>query len=141
MKEILKEYNQIIGAIEGAYHEAARRLGLSDSELKILYLLYMYPEGCKQSVLYRESGLTKSTVNSSLKKMEQKGILQIVSTNGRLTWVHPTEDGNRLIQNTLSRVIEIEKEIYHSWSKEELALFMRLNRDYANQLNEKVQEL
>lgn len=141
MKVAFKEYNEIMGMIESAYHEAALKLGLSDSEMGILYVLNTYPEGCNQSVLYKEAGLTKSTANSALKKMEKDGILCITPGEGRNTWVFATDKGKKRMKNTVSKVIEIENEIYAAWSPKEQEQFMRLNRDFANKLRVKINEL
>lgn len=127
-----------MGRIENAYHEAALKMKMSDSEMDILYVLYSYPEGCNQSVLYKQSCLTRSTVNTALKKMEGKGVLSILPGEGRNTRVVATDSGRELIENTVCRVIAIENEIYDSWSREEQEIFMRINRDYAQKLSERV---
>lgn len=138
MRVAFKEYNEILGIIKGAYHEAAVKTGLSDSELDMFYVLSAYPEGCNQSVLYHESGHTKSTINSALKKMEKKGYLQIRQGQGRNTRVSVTEEGHRLMEQTAYPVIALENEIYDSWTKEEQELFVRMNRDYAEKFAAKV---
>lgn len=138
MRVAFKEYNEILGTIKGAYHEAAVKAGLSDSELDMFYVLSAYPDGCNQSVLYHESGHTKSTINSALKKMEKKGYLQIKQGQGRNTRVSVTKEGRRLMEETAYPVIEMENEIFDSWTKQEQELFVRLNRDYAGKFAAKV---
>lgn len=141
MNVVLKEYNEIIGAIESAYHDAAVKLGLSDSERNILYILQVYPEGCNQSVFYKESGLTKSTVNSAIKKMEKNGLIRIRPAAGRNTWVSPTDAGKVLMKQTVCKIIEIENEIFNSWTLEEQEMLIRLNRDYVEKFAKKIEEL
>ena len=98
------EYNAIESLIGCAYHEAALKMHLADSELCILYTLHTHGPGCLQSTLYKETGLTKTTVNSALEKLE------------------------------------LENRIYASWTPEEQALFLRLNRDFAEKLTALVRE-
>ena len=45
------------------------------------------------------------------------------------------------MENTVYRMIEIENEIYNAWTSQEQELFMRLNRDFAEKLKERVGEL
>ena len=45
LKVEMKEINSIVGAVNGIYREAARKLGVSDSELNILYMIYDQGEG------------------------------------------------------------------------------------------------
>ena len=68
MKIDFKEFNEILGRIDNGYHEAALKLGLSDSELDILYVLAAHDHMCLQSTLYKETWMTRSTVNSAIKK-------------------------------------------------------------------------
>ena len=112
MRIALKEYNEIMGMICGAYHEAALRLHLSDSEMDILYVICSHEPGCYQKVLYQENGVTKSTVNSAVKKLEQEGILCLKPGEGRNTCVFLTEKGQQLAESTVYKVIQMENEIF-----------------------------
>ncbi len=87
------EYSAIESLIGCAYHEAALKMHLADSELCILYTLHTHGPGCLQSTLYKETGLTKTTVNSALKKLEKGGTLYLTPGPGRNTRVYLTESG------------------------------------------------
>ena len=77
MESRFKEWVYIEGLMQSAYHESALKMNLSDSEFWILYVFNFHQEGCNQSVLYKEACLTKSTVNSAIRKMEQKDLLYL----------------------------------------------------------------
>ena len=141
MRIALKEYNEIMGLIGGAYHEAALRMHMSDSELNILYVICSHEPGCYQKALYQENGMTKSTVNSAVKKLEQEGILCLKPGEGRNTRVFLTGKGQQLAEGTVYKVIQMENEIFDSWSPEERETFLRLNRDFLERLEQKVREL
>ena len=141
MRVAFKEYNEIMGRTKSAYHEAALKMHLSDSEMDILYILSAYPEGCNQSTIYKESCMTRSTANSALKKMEKNGFLWIEPGDGRNTRVFPTPSGKKLMEQAAWQVIGIENEIYDEWTEEEQKLFIRLNREFADKLKEKVDRL
>ena len=134
------EYNAIESLIGCAYHEAALKMQLADSELCILYTLHTHGPGCLQSTLYKETGLTKTTVNSAIKKLEKGGTLYLTPGPGRNTRVYLTESGARLARDTAGRLMELENRIYASWTPEEQALFLRLNRDFAEKLAALVRE-
>lgn len=141
MKIALKEYNEIINTICNLYHEAAVKLGLSDSEMDILYGLCSHGQGCYQSTLYKETGMTKSTINSAIKKMERDEILYLTPGPGRNTCVYLTEKGQKLAERTVYKVFEIENAVYEGWSEEEKQIFLRLNRNYAETLEQMVKKL
>ena len=129
-----RQFNQIDGQIGRAYHEAAVKMGLSDSVFWILYTLVTYGPGCPQTALVWYTGLSKTTVNSALKKLERDGLVSLAPGKGRSTVVHFTEAGLTLSQNTVGKLIQQENRIYEALSPEDLALFLRLNREYADQL-------
>lgn len=110
------EYNAIESLIGCAYHEAALKMHLADSELCILYTLHTHGPGCLQSTLYKETGLTKTTVNSALKKLEKGGTLYLTPGPGRNTRVYLTESGAQLARDTAGRLMELENRIYASWT-------------------------
>ncbi len=68
-----QELNHIQWQIDNAYHEAAVKMGLSDSEMWILYILSASGNSCLQSVMRKETCMIKTTVNSSLKSRERGG--------------------------------------------------------------------
>ena len=74
MKNMFQQINQLARQIGGIYHEAALKMGFSDSELWILYALSVSTAGCRQTELCQSTGMTKTTVNSALKKMEEAGV-------------------------------------------------------------------
>lgn len=141
MKSAFEEWPYIEGMMQSAYHEAALKMKLSDSEFSILYVFNAHQEGCNQSVLYKEACMTKSTVNSAIRKMEQKNLLYLTPGEGRNTMVFLTEKGHKLMEDTVYKVIQIENTIYDTRTPEEQELFMKLNRDFAEKLRDKIKEL
>lgn len=136
-----RQLNYSASRVANAYHDAARRLGLSDSELDILYTLCTHAPGCCQSAIYKETGATRSTINSAIRKMEKAELLYLTPGQGRNTRVYLTEKGQTLAETTIRRLIALEKAIYESWTAEEQQTFLRLNRDYAEKLTEMVKAL
>lgn len=141
MRMAFREYVELTGMIESVYHEAALKLNLTDSEMDVLYVLCAHEPGCYQSILCKETGRTKSTINSTVKKMEREGIVYLTPGEGRNTCVFLTEQGKQLMEHTVYKIIDMENEIYESWTQEEQQLFLQLNRDYVEKLGEMVKEL
>ena len=69
---IYKEYNII-------YHDAAMRLGLSNSEFDTLYAICELGDGCKQSDICRTTFIPKQTVNSAIRSLQKKEYLTLAS--------------------------------------------------------------
>lgn len=71
MTDILFELNQYSGGIGGIYHDYAVKVGISGSMLDILYVLNGEDGSCYQSLFYKQTGLSRSTINSCLKKWKK----------------------------------------------------------------------
>ena len=60
---------------------------------------------------------------------------------GRKKKVHLTEKGRRLAKDTVYRVIEIENEIFASWSDEEKRIYIELTQRYVEVFKEKIKNM
>ncbi|MDO4621127.1 MAG: MarR family transcriptional regulator [Lachnospiraceae bacterium] len=136
----LNEINNIAGTVDSLYHEAALKIGLSDREMDMLYVISIYGNGCQQSFLYKETGLKKSTVNTSLHRLMKEGVLYLEDGDGRNKKVFLTENGMEYLKR-VEKLMNIEREIYESWTDEERDLYMDLSRRFVKQLEAKMQEL
>ena len=141
MKSAFQEFNRIDGQIQRSYHEAAVKMGLPDSEFWILYALVTNEPKLPQAELTFVTGISKTTINSALKKMEREGLLELTPGSGRNICVSLTPAGNQLAEKTVCRLVALENRVYESWSPEEQAMLIQLNRDYAGKLAAMVKEL
>ena len=85
--------------------------------------------------------MTKSTINSAIKKMERDEILYLTPGPGRNTCVYLTEKGQKLAERTVYKVFEIENAVYESWSEEEQQTLLRLTRDCAEKMEQMIKKL
>ena len=141
MKSAFQEFNRIDGQIQRSYHEAAVKMRLPDSEFWILYVLATNGPEMLQTELTAITGVSKTTINSALKKMERKGLLELTPGGGRNTCVRLTDAGNQLSEQTVCQLVALEDRIYESWSPEEQAMLIQLNRDYSEKLAAMIGEL
>ena len=144
MKKLLRpemmKINSLIGEIDAVYHEAAVKLGISDSAMVILYLLSANGGVCAVSKLGK-FGLSKQTANSALRKLETEGVITLESAGGLRKNARLTENGKKLAKKTALRVIKIENEIFDSWNEDEINKYLELNQKYLDLLREKVKKI
>lgn len=137
----MKEFNIINGAINGYYHEAALKLGISDAEMNVLYVLSYEGSGCYQSLLYKNTGMTRSTVNTIIRRFEKEELLYLKSGKGRNTCVFLTEKGEKYLKDTVQKIVDIENRIFKGWPEEDRAEFLRLNQKYADELKDEIDQM
>lgn len=139
MNEQLKRFNLLVSEIDTVYHDAALKLGMSDSTMLVLYTLCTCDGECMLGDI--TSGASKQTINSALRKLEAEGIVYLEVFKGRKKRVYLTKKGRQLAGKTVLKVIEAENEIFASWSEEEKSIYIDLTQRYLADFKEKVKEL
>lgn len=137
----LKRQNYLISEIENTYHEMSLKLGISDSAMVILYAVCDSKGCCPLQEICRRSGVSKQTLNSALRKLEQEDIVYMESAGSRTKNVCLTPKGRQLANVTAVRMIEAENAIFASWTKEEVETYLSLTEKFLTALREKVKEL
>lgn len=135
----MKHFNLLVSEIDAAYHDVALKFGLSDSAMLILYTICWYDGECLLSDI--TSGASKQTINSALRKLEADHIVHLEVFKGRKKKVCLTDNGYKLVKNTVLRLIEIENAIFDFWSDEEKNTYINLTQRYLATFKEKTREL
>lgn len=89
----LKEFDSLYKMIDDVYHEIALSMHLTDSAFLILYCLLELGDGCSQKDICKLYSISKQTVNSSVKSLEDKGVLIRKAGVGRDIHLFFTEFG------------------------------------------------
>lgn len=137
----LKRFSCLTAEIDAVYHDAALRLGLSDSALMILYTVCTYGESCLLHDITRLSGVSKQTIHSALHKLADEGVVYLEPVSGRKKRVCLTETGKAFAEQTVLQVIEIENKIFGGWTEAEREMYIGLTQRYLSAFREKVKEL
>lgn len=127
--------------IDSLYHQAAVKLGVSDSVLFILYILYVNQEKCMLSAIYKQSGISKQTINSAIRKLENEEILYLEKHSGKSKMVCLTEKGKSYANQTAARLFEAECNAFCDWSEAELKDYLALMEKHNTSLRQQIQNL
>ena len=139
--EKLQRINRLISETDGLYHQASLKIGLSDSASRILYALYTAGGSCPLSDIYKDAGISKQTVNSALRKLEEEGTVRLEQHHGKAKLVFLTEQGRGKANQTVSRLVDAEIGAFESWSEEEIDTYMALTNKYLETFREQVRKL
>lgn len=139
----MKRFNHLLSEIDAAYHEISLKLGLSDSAMLILYTICDNDNknSCLLQDICRRSGLSKQTINSSIRKLEANGILYLESITPKSKKVCLTERGKLLAEQTAGQVIKAENEIFASWPREDVEKYLELTEAFLLALRGKAKNL
>lgn len=137
----MRRFNHLVSETDAVYHEVSARLGLSDSVMQILYILYDFPDGrCALQEICRWSGTSKQTINSALRRLEAEGVLYLEQAGGKRKTVCPTEAGRSLAERTVAKIMEAENAVFAAWPPEALETYLTLTERYLAAFREEAGE-
>ena len=136
VEEHLKNYNQAYLKMDELYHAYAAKNGLSDCAFWILYILCEAGEGCSQKDLCMMLSVSKQTVHSAIRKLEQDGIVFLKTGAGRDKNIYLTEEGKRFVEDKIVAMMEMERKALSRMGEEEARELQRLTWRYADLLQE-----
>lgn len=137
----MKRYNYLVGEMNAVYHDISLHLGLSDSAMIILYTICDNGDSCLLQEISRRSGVSKQTINSAIRKLEEEGIVYLKSAGAKNKNVCLTDAGKQLAKHTAIRLIEMENDIFASWEKDDIEKYLELTERFLTSLKEKNRSL
>lgn len=139
--EELREWNRIYKEMDRIYHGIAARMGLSDTAFMVLYGLCELGEGCLQKDICDHCWLSKQTVHSAIRKLEQQGLLQMRPGKGRDMHLHLTPGGEQLVRQKILPVFAAENGAFVAMDEKNRSQLLQLSREYTDRLRQETANL
>lgn len=133
--------NYLNAELNALYHHASLKLGLTDSAAMVLYTIYDNGENCLLSDIYKQSGVSKQTVNSAIRKLEKERIIYLEQHSGRTKKVVLTDTGKEYVQKTVARLFDAEAAAFASWTEEEINAHIGFKEKYIDSFREQIEKL
>ena len=130
----IRRINFLFSEMESLYHLADLRLGISDSASLVLYALYDAGGQCPLADIYKNSGISKQTINSSIRRLEQDGYLYLQPGRGRDMHICLTPEGRRLVEEKAAPVAAMEERAFSGMPQEDQQALLRLTHAYLARL-------
>ncbi len=140
-EDIVQQLNYLSSELNGLYHQASVKIGLSDSASQILYHLYADHGRCRLQDITTETGLSKQTIHSAICKLQEQGLLTLEQESGRRKLVRLTPQGQDYTAGTVARIFEAEKAAYQDWTEAEIREHLRLLQKYNDHFKKQLETL
>ena len=137
----IKRINYLSNELEALYHQSSLKFGITDSVSIVLYTIYDYGNECLLTDIYKESGISKQTINSAIRALEADGILYLEQHNGRAKKVILTYKGRDYVQKTAARLYQAEMDAFDTWTDEEVSTYIRLMEKYVDCFRQQIEKL
>lgn len=133
--------NYLNAELNALYHNASLKLGLTDSASIVLYTIYDNGGNCLLSDIYKQSGISKQTVNSAIRNLEKENIIFLEQHSGRAKKVVLTDTGKEYAQKTVARLFDAEAAAFSSWTDDEINAYIGFMEKYINSFREQVERI
>lgn len=132
----LAVFHQLYRKMDEIYHLYAKRLGIPDTTLWLLYSLYESDAAYTQRELCSAWHYPPQTVNSALKSLEKQEVIVLkpVPGNQKNKRIVLTEKGKKFTHMIISPLILAEQRTFQSLKKEEKETLLFLTRKYIDLL-------
>lgn len=140
---MMRRFNHLFNETGAVYHEVSARLGVADSVMQILYTVCDYGSGyrCPLRTIRTQTGMSKQTINSALRRLETEGAVRLAPAGGKNKDVCLTPQGIELAERTASRIIKAENAIFDSWQREDVETYLALTEKYLIDLRREAQTI
>ncbi len=135
----LSRFSEAFMKVDWVYGVYAKSIGLNDTGLSLLYLLYYNPT-CTQTFLAEQMMLPKQTVHSIVKLYEKQGFLELVDLpeDKRQRGLQLTPEGREFASTHIPRLDQAERNSMAQFTPEERELLTSLMERYVKALTEEL---
>lgn len=137
----IHQINYLTSELDALYHQASLKIGLADSVMRVLYALHDNGQQCLLSEIYKQSGISKQTVNSAIRKLEKEEIVYLEHHNGKAKMVYLTPQGKQYVSDTVVRLCDAEIRAFESWTEDEIDTHVRLMGKYVESFRRQTQNI
>lgn len=137
----INKINFLSSEIDALYHQASLKLGISDSVSIVLYTIYDAGESCLLSDIYKQSGISKQTINSAIRGLEANNILYLEQHTGRTKKIVLTDKGKDFVKETVEKLYEAEIQAFGTWSEEEISTYIHLMEKYTHCFRKEIEKM
>ena len=119
INEKVKQLNAMLSAIDGTYQELLKAKGVSDSEYIVMFAINELGEGCLQKDISDNSNVSKKTINSTIKKFQKEGLIELKLGKYPNMHIHLTDDGRKYMEEKILPILEVENDIVSGMTDDE----------------------
>lgn len=143
--QILK-FNLLYKRYDYIYRSSARKFDMCELEFMILYALRSFnpvKSKCTQKDLSDILMHPKQSINSALKSLLQKGLVELKSSsdNQRVKYIYLTVKGTERAERTADILIDAEKKAFGSMTEDEREMLLSLFGKLTDLIDEKLSEI
>ena len=126
----VKFLNSMLSEIDSIYQELLKSKGVSDSEYVVMFAIKELGEGCLQKDISDNSYVSKKTINSTIKKFQKEGLIELKLGKYPNMHIYLTDKGREYMENNIMPILEVENRIVEGMSDVEFQFLCACYQKY-----------
>lgn len=107
----LKQLNSILSEIDNIYQTLLKANNVSEGEYVVMFAINELGEGCSQKDISENGYASKKTVNSTIKKFEKDGLIELKPAKYPIMEIFLTPRGKIFMQEKIIPILEVENQV------------------------------
>ena len=132
--------NNMLCNIDNAYQLLLQSKNLSDSDYAIIFAILEIGEGCLQKDIADMSYISKKTINTTIKKFEREGLIELKAGKYPHMHIYFTAQGKEYVKTTIIPLIEFENKFMEDIPNDEFEKMTEMYFKYIKIFKQKVEE-
>ena len=127
----LKQLNAMLSEIDNIYQTLLKVNNVSESEYIVMFAISELGEGCSQKDISENGYASKKTINSTIKKFEKDGYIELRPAKYPSMQIFLTEKGRKFMIDNIIPILKVESDVLDDVTEEE---FIALENCYKKHL-------
>jgi DNA-binding MarR family transcriptional regulator len=139
-EEKLRHINSMLSEISNIYQKLLISKNVPESVFIVMSSIMEFGEGCLQKDISEKSYINKKTVNSTIKKLQKEGYIELVAGKYPNMHIYLTDMGKNYMRENILPIIELENKVLDSMPSREFEVLVDSYRKYIDNFREHVEE-
>ena len=136
----LKQLNSMLSEVDNIYQSLLKAHNISEGEYVVMFAINELGEGCSQKDISENGYASKKTINSTIKKFEKEGHIELKPAKYPSMQIFLTEKGKKFMEESIIPILKIESSVLDDVPENEFEALAQCYRKHLNSFRNHVEK-
>ena len=136
----LKRLNAILSEVDNLYQTLLKAHNVSESEYVVMFAINELGEGCSQKDISENGYASKKTINSTIKKFQKDGYIDLKPAKYPSMQIFLTEQGKKFMRENIVPILKLESNVLDDVPENEFDALAQCYRKHLNAFRNHVEK-
>ena len=128
----LKQLNSMLSEVDNIYQTLLKAHNVSESEYIVMFAINELGEGCSQKDISENGYASKKTINSTIKKFQKDGHIELKPAKYPSMQIFLTEKGKKFMTENIIPILKLESSVLDDVPENEFEALAQCYRKHLN---------